>query len=553
MYYLEHFINDKLEKTITNDLQLIRKYLIELDDLSTEKLIEIAKIEELRVNNETCKETVSIEKVYLKIPGFSDKFRIIDMPGMTNSSIRDEFFKFINKKCLINIFLIMRNLTQKKVSDVEFIITTNMIISRYPNSLSLLILSKVDALISEKDNANLKKYQDNLEQFLKHYENKGKFLKNCNIHILSCKEALKDIEIYKKGVNKLKDKIIDIHQNHSENQRLIGIINKLRYYSEDFNSKISEKYSFDKDEIEIIYYASQESYYTLKDKITYWLNNDLFSFELFQEKYKDEIKELKDVFTENDKYILKCNYFRRNTYIEDQISHLKDPFQKKIIDQTIKVLTIQSLNKFLDNLPIKLREKVKTILVDKKFIRDKIDDKLELTLNSLIATLIGIAVATGLRFAIGAIIGSIIEEVIVIGTVSLIPVVGWVVGVVLGIGCIVLAMSHYVGIWERANCFKDVIKIFYRYITEKKTDLLNHYVESYKETLDKFCETLKDFKVDSTMNLKIRSIIDNYEVEVTDKSEKSVDNKKLLHHGIEVLQLETNDYEKVKNFLNKFI
>jgi len=275
-FSLEHYVDNKLIKNITvraDDVEEIKTYLIDLDNKSTEKLKEIAEIEAKRIEDPNFKGKVPMTIVKVKIPGFSEKFRIIDIPGMTSSTLRDRFFNFLEEKCLVNIFLIIRSLVHTKVSDPDFVITTNNICSTYPNSLSLLILTKVDELIKEKKDRNLKKYQDNLKEFLTYFGEKCTSLKNYGTFIVSCKEALEDNEIYKNGIIKLKNNIKNLEHTFAEKQKMNSLITRLKHCFNEFNSSNTELNNiFDIDEVDEVRSASVISCCKLQDNIIKWIN-----------------------------------------------------------------------------------------------------------------------------------------------------------------------------------------------------------------------------------------------------------------------------------------
>jgi len=563
-FYLEHYEDDKLIKKIAvraDDVEEIKTYLLDLDNRSNERLREIAEIEVKRREDPNFNEKVPRTLVKVMIPGFSEKFRIIDVPGMTSTTLCDDFFHFLQERCLVNIFLIIRSLIHTKVSDAEFVIATNNIISRYPNSLSLLILTKVDGIIEETDNSNLKKYQDNLKEFLTYFGKKSKSLKNLGTYVVSCIKALEDIEIYKNGVIKLKNHILDIEQKFSKSQKIICLLNKLRYQLEKFNSRISsdQEMCFNDDEYEEILMAKKLSCEHFKCEITNWLN-DLLNYKIFEKKYVNEIKELHIKFQENDEKILKNNkYAKRNTYIVDQIKYLSTDFQTQVIESTVKNISINSVKKFMEkikNNDSNLLEKINKYLRLKDLIDDKINDSLELSLKGLLGTIAGIAVASGIRAVVGLIL---VEEIAIIGGVSIIPVVGWVAGAILGIGCTALTLSNYIGIWKRANCFEDTMKIFYDYLNNvsNQKDLLIKYGDNFDTMLTEYTEFLKNMKKDNKITEDLRGILKKCEKSIEDnemlKSNVSFNIRLSIEKGIESMEVFSHDYAKVNEYLKVVI
>jgi len=341
-FELDHYEDDKLIKNISStgttettegsettkvNLGKIRDYLEALDKNSTVILKEKNDIELKRSEDPNFKGRCPMNVVKVRIPFFSEKFRILDIPGMTNSSLRDEFMNYLQKNCLVSIFLVVRSLVHVKVTDVDFLKTTNKIVEEYPNSLSLLILTKVDS-IKEKKPKDLEKFQGNLKSFLSYFEEKSKLLNNFETYIISCKESLEDNDVYKIGVVNLKNYMKEIELKFAERQKMAKLILKLKFCLHEFNSIVSEKVNcFDNYEVSQVKNASVQACDIFEEKIKIWIDKEINQYKYFEEKYEKEIIELKLLFKEHAPILLANKYFpSRNTFIENQVNYLSKSF-----------------------------------------------------------------------------------------------------------------------------------------------------------------------------------------------------------------------------------
>jgi len=250
-FSLEHFEDEKLIKSITtraDQVENIKEYLYELDDKSDEKLREISRLEENRLEVPDLKDKFPMTVILIKIPQFSKELRIIDTPSLSTRILSDVCFEFLQKKGLVNIiFLILRNSHHRIVYDKGFKLAINNIVNSYPNSLSILLLTQIDEIIHE-ESKRLKMCQSELKRFLTFFGDKSKSLNYIGTFFVSCREALKDNEIYKKGMIKLKLKLIGV------------IIHKLKYCFKEYYSFMSEPENcFTSDEVNIIQTASVKS------------------------------------------------------------------------------------------------------------------------------------------------------------------------------------------------------------------------------------------------------------------------------------------------------
>ncbi len=366
MFHLTHLENNKKKKKFSSmEIKDIREYLEDLDANATEYLKKAS-------NYEASNEEVQIMKteIRIRIPGFTDNFRVIDSPGMTLQAIRDNFFSFLNDNCLLNVFLIVRNIQHKKVTDKDFVITTNRIIIQFTNSLSCLILSHVDKLIDTNNERSLKKYGQNLKLFFKSFYEKSGSLKHIKTSITSSFKAIRGNHIYQEGIKKLKDKLIEIEKNYAIPLLITRIKNKLRLIVEQFNSSISVAPTLlTLDEEEQITWAMENAYHKYREDITKFISKDLISFETFKDTFSLEINKLKETFIETDKKVLTGKYARRNSYIEDQVQYLAPQFQKEIVDIKMCRLDDLATTYFLQKLTPELRRKVQVIiLVGKKLL-----------------------------------------------------------------------------------------------------------------------------------------------------------------------------------------
>ncbi len=539
-YSLIHLEDEKIVKEIITDNKIeIKDYLDDLDDLATETIKKISDNEAENGDSEA-----KVPKIIIKIgiPGFSDRFRLIDSPGMTSYTIRNNFFSFLQENCLINIFVFVNNLVQAKVSDKDFAIAANNIVAQYPNSFSYLVLSQVDMLL-EKNDKTLKKYGDNYKLFLKSFTAKVSSLNNVKISILSCLKASQDEEIYQEGVLALRDSLIKIEKEYAENIHLQSVINKLRIYFEEFNSSNSNIPSLSDEEIADINYAKNESYYKFMDLINELISKDFKDFNTFKLKFILEVDKLKGKFNEYEREVLsKESFFNKKNYIKKQIELLSLNFQKEVINTKMLRLSEIASREFLELLKPELRKKIKKILVEKAFI--DVDDLMEFNNNELLLTMGKLA---GAGFVLGAteIFLSILPAAIAF------PVIGWAIasGISLILG--VSATKDYIGLWQRKNCFDDVMECFYNYVVKNPNECLKKYADSYKDNLNNFSQHLKSFKVDIKENVDLREILKGYDGKL--KRYICFDIQTALKEELSKLKLENSeDLEKIKEFINNY-
>ena len=339
-YSIDHRIVDVLgERSYLQQLNIefdeVRAYFRNLNNESTEKLNKTNESIVMRLKNEDTVDTQEIPKeiIYLKIPNFPDNLRLIDIPGTSNDIFQNDFLDFLKNKCLMNIFLITKNLTEASVIDPFFISTTNNIIEKYPQSVSLLILTQVDRIISETKQDNLNAYSENLSLFFKYFKEKCKEHRNLGIHILSCEEALKNNIYYKKGVKKLRDKLISF-EVFAKGQENSGVINMLNMEFEIFNSGLLKEYCLKAEEIENIKQLANLSKTDYEKKINNLIDVDFSSFNTLFSQNKQPIIELEDLFHQNDKG-LKSKYAKRKIYIKDQANLLESHIQEKLINYNL--------------------------------------------------------------------------------------------------------------------------------------------------------------------------------------------------------------------------
>jgi len=273
-FSLEHFEDEKLIKSITtraDQVENIKEYLYELDDKSDEKLREISRLEENRLEVPDLKDKFPMTVILIKIPQFSKELRIIDTPSLSTRILSDVCFEFLQKKGLVNIiFLILRNSHHRIVYDKGFKLAINNIVNSYPNSLSILLLTQIDEIIHE-ESKRLKMCQSELKRFLTFFGDKSKSLNYIGTFFVSCREALKDNEIYKKGMIKLKLKLIGV------------IIHKLKYCFKEYYSFMSEPENcFTSDEVNIIQTASVKSCEKYQESFKTWVEIENKEYENFE-------------------------------------------------------------------------------------------------------------------------------------------------------------------------------------------------------------------------------------------------------------------------------
>ena len=529
----------------------------DLDEKSTDKLKEINDLEVKRREVANYNEKIPMLIVKVMIPNFSDKFRIIDIPGMTSPSLCDGFFNFLQKECLVNIFLIVRSLVHTKVSNVDFVIATNNMISKYPNSLSLLILTKIDEIIKENNPKDLKNNEKNLKSFLTDFGKKSNFLNYLGGYVVNCKEALNDTDIYKNGVIKLKNHIIDIEHKFAERQKMTCLILKLRYLFNELNSVISEQVNcLNSYEVLQLKKACDQSCNKFDDSIDNWFM-DIKEYRFFKEKYEINIEKLKILFDEVDKRLLTSYYANKTSYIEDQIKYLGQTFQSNIIDSKIIEISSNSFETFTKEIPPSLSEKVKNLLIKKGFLSRSIDDDVvELSLKNFIFAVVGIVVSFGIRIGIRIGIGigilALSGEAAAFGTIVVVPIIGEVAL----IGGIIYSIKDYIGVWKRENCFEDIIDILYKGLIGSKDELLTLYKNNYKEIFAKLLYILKTSKEDSKLNEDLKNIVDKYDQFKVENENQKVDVtfKNSLTNCIETLEVPNqDDLTKARDFMNKVV
>ena len=111
-YYLHHYENDKVIKEInTNDKQAISNYLVILEKNSSKILSNIVDYEISKSKKEDSKDNkpkIPSNVVKIKIPNFSNKYRIVDTPGLTSKYMQELFFKYLECNSYANIFLYVK-------------------------------------------------------------------------------------------------------------------------------------------------------------------------------------------------------------------------------------------------------------------------------------------------------------------------------------------------------------------------------------------------------------------------------------------------------------
>jgi len=561
-FELYHYKDENLIKTISStpdQVKDIKKYLIDLDIKSTEELSKIKDIEvKLREERENPNfsqknpkdiKTVPMNIVKIMIPGFSEDFRIIDIPGLTSVTLCKGFFNYLDKNCLVNIFLVVRSLVHPKVTDADFVIASNNIVKKYPNSLTLLLLTKVDEIIEEEIEYELVKFQDILKMFLGEFCEKSKLLNYFGTYLVSCKEALKNNEVYKNGMNNLKNCIIDIEQKFSKKQKMTYLLVKLNYCFNEFNNLISEKINcFTTYEISQLKKASVISCDEFEKSIKTWINIKIKDIKYFKEEYKIKIEKLKELFDKVDKIKLTDKYYmRRNSYIEDQMENLGGYFQTNFIESEIKYITETSFQLFIKELPVLLSEKVNKFLLDKGLI-NKTNNSIGLSLESFLIAAAGVALSTGIRF----VIVNLFREVFKITVGAAVPVLGWLVI----IGGSIISFNNYIALWSREGCFDDIVKLYYNNLIQNKESLLKSYINGYKEIFEKIIGILRSSKEDTKMNVDLKLILDKKaqsEVNIEDLKDDGKFKNSLLK-CMETFQIpDQNNLSKVKDFLNEVV
>ena len=113
--------------------------------------------------------------------------------------------------------------------------------------------------------------QSELKRFLTFFGDKSKSLNYIGTFFVSCREALKDNEIYKKGMIKLKLKLIGV------------IIHKLKYCFKEYYSFMSEPENcFTSDEVNIIQTASVKSCEKYQESFKTWVEIENKEYENFE-------------------------------------------------------------------------------------------------------------------------------------------------------------------------------------------------------------------------------------------------------------------------------
>ena len=126
LFYLEHkAINEDGRENmilfhISYKIDSVKKYLEDLDEKLGDKLRKLQ--EKLILNKNEKKPFIPIEKVTIMIPNFPSMIRLIDIPGISNVYFSCGFLDFLKNKCLLNIFLITKSITETKVVEADFTI-----------------------------------------------------------------------------------------------------------------------------------------------------------------------------------------------------------------------------------------------------------------------------------------------------------------------------------------------------------------------------------------------------------------------------------------------
>ncbi len=161
---------EELDNSSLTQLKMISEYSVETDE---EKLKDLDK----KINKRV---------VYIDIPNFHNKIKLVDTPGVSCSLIADRLLNFLNDNCMICVFIFLRSFPETNMTNQNIHKFFNSFRKIYSNSIFCVCLTKYDFLFKNclkkskyyKPETNSKKLDEKNRKAEKFIENINYLKKN---------------------------------------------------------------------------------------------------------------------------------------------------------------------------------------------------------------------------------------------------------------------------------------------------------------------------------------------------------------------------------------
>ena len=548
-YYLTIIKSNISEEIKYSNPEEINKKLEELDDNSTTYLKDLQYYEQETDDHKKKELEGNIPEIVIKIkiPNFHPEFRLIDFPGLTNKTITERLFKLLNEKYIMSIFVYLRSFTQEKViSNTVIYEFFTKIKENYHNSIFCVCLTKYDLFvknylegskyykpiqdpeIEREKNRDIKKLIENIQYFKKEMkeisnyiniskifinDNKNVFNKSSNIN----EKPRKQIKYFLESIKKLKSDKGELIK------RIYFIINmRIRLYN--INQKYSVNEFLNDEEKNFLSRICEKTEVNFSDELRKWKKNFPLNYNNFKNKNETKLSTLKEMFYYNDNTILKeKKYFIRDNYIRKQFE-LLSPDMTNMIEDDLKKLMFNSYDQLVDKLTPSLKQKFKNLLLE----NCKYDDPNQqiMTLSKVILygtvldSLIGSQLVKGARYAIVSLLKTS-ECQATMAFFNGPP--GWIIGGVIGVGCLVFCLSNYIGIWKRLDCFDSIIESFYNYTNKNLDKIIDISTEKYLRVVITFREILLNLKETISEIKRLHEILNRFYITRFNNIDESIE------------------------------